>query len=137
MTAATVAPTPPSRNSAANVIRTTPVLKVWSSVWVRSAAIGATLVAVRAGSSAAPTVTTRPMARARAMVLGASDTPPEGRSCPKALSTASAPAPRPSPVSRPRAEEMSPTTTDSRRMEPKTCLRVAPMQRSSAISLVR
>ncbi len=93
---ATVVPTPATRNSPAKTIRTSPVLKVCSSACARSAAIGATRVAARAGSSAATTVTVRPMTRPRTMVRGARVTAAsKGIGASNIASTASAPAPRP------------------------------------------
>ncbi|GAA3444772.1 hypothetical protein GCM10018955_42100 [Planomonospora venezuelensis] len=132
-----VAPPPASRNNPAKTPRSTPVRNVCSSTCERSAAIGATRVAARAGSSAAATVISTPSTMPTATVRGASATPPEGTSIPVRPSTASAPAPRPRPASRPSTDAIRPTTADSSRTEPNTCLRVAPMQRSSAISRVR
>jgi hypothetical protein len=101
------------------------------------AAIGATLAALRAGRSAATTVTPIPTPNATTAVRGWKASPPAGMPKPSASSSALRPAAMPSPAASPRKEARSPMTTASTSTDPSTWPRLAPSARSRPFSRVR
>ena len=99
----------------------------------RTAAIGGTRVARRAGTMLASTVITVPSASETRTVRSANTIPASGSSPPIALSSLASP----NPANRPMTEASSPITTPSITTERMTCLREAPSVRSVANSRVR
>ena len=99
----------------------------------RTAAIGGTRVARRAGTTLASTVITVPSASETSTVRSAKTIPASGSSPPIALSSLASPNPANSPIT----EASSPITRPSITTERMTCLREAPSVRSVANSRVR
>ena len=99
----------------------------------RTAAIGGTRVARRAGTMLASTVITVPSASETRTVRSANTIPASGRSPPIAVSSLASPNPANSPIT----EASSPITRPSITTERMTCLREAPSVRSVANSRVR
>jgi len=121
-------------------ITTTAVLSEWAAKRdggsvepSRTAAIGGTRVARRAGTTLASTVITVPSASETSTVRSANTIPASGRSPPIAVSSLASPNPANSPIT----EASSPITTPSITTERMTCLREAPSVRSVANSRVR
>ena len=108
-----------------------------SSAVSRSASIGATFAALRAGNHAATNVTTTPMTIETTIVRGAITAPPMGRSRPNAFSTKRSPCAVAMPATTPIADANTPVKNASSRIDRITCLRFAPIARNSAVSLVR
>ena len=141
-------PTPPpdkpmARNAAPNSITTVPMtarrtdVPVRSTATSRSAAIGATFPALRAGKYAASTVTIVPTTIEMTIVLGFTTVPVAGSLKPNAVNALAMPLAVAIPAATPIAEANSPVSTDSSTSERITCLRFAPIARSSAVSRVR
>ncbi len=103
----------------------------------RSAAIGGTFPALRAGMYAASTVTTVPTTIEMTIVLLLTTVPEAGRSMSNTVNTLAIPLAVPMPATTPIAEANRPVSTDSNTSERITCLRLAPIARSSAVSRVR
>ena len=100
----------------------------------RRASTGATRVAPYAGATAATTVTTTPTSTAATTVRGSTAADVVGTSMPTAASSSRMPTARPTPASRPSADDTIPTTSASKTIPPSTWRRVAPTARSSAVS---
>ncbi len=103
----------------------------------RTAAIGGTRVARRAGMTLAATVTSVPTSSDTMIVRDATTVPASGRSAPSAANRAFMPLAMPSPSRMPDDRAMRPTITPSRTTERMTCLRDAPSVRNVANSRVR
>ena len=103
----------------------------------RTAAIGGTRVARRAGTIVASRVIPVPTTSETSTVLNAKTVPPSGRSTPIALNSTIMPFAIPKPRSSPIVDASSPITRPSSRTERMTCLREAPSVRSVANSRVR
>ena len=103
----------------------------------RTAAIGGTRVALRAGRMLAISVIPVPSTIDTITVLPANTVPPFGRSTPNAEKSAIMPFAIPSPSSSPITEASRPITSPSSRTERMTCLREAPSVRRVANSRVR
>ena len=101
------------------------------------AAMGETLVARRAGMTAAATVTTTPATRPMAAVRPRNTIGADGSSKPMARMIASSPWAAPSPRTMPAAEATMPTSRASVSTEPMSWVRLAPMARSRPSSRVR
>ena len=99
--------------------------------------MGATFAALRAGRYAATTVTTTPTTAETIRLAGATTEPVPGRSSPNAPSTARSACAVPIPATTPTAEANTPVNSASTMTERVTCLRFAPIARSSAVSFVR
>src|ERR671910_2922592 len=102
----------------------------------RSAANGAILAALRAGSHADSTVTISPTANDRAIALGEITVAPSGMSKPNADISRLRPEATPMPAARPAPDESAPMTTASMSTERFTWRPDAPIARSIAISRV-
>jgi hypothetical protein len=100
----------------------------------RSASIGATRVPVRAGMTAATSVTPTPTTSAATTVRGATTAVVLGTSTPTACSSRRMPAARPTPAPMPRAAETRPRTRASVTTPVTTWRRVAPTARNRATS---
>ena len=100
----------------------------------RNASIGSTLVARRAGTSAAATVTSVPTSIETTMVRGSSCSDVLGRLKPTASMRTLRPLATPRPIAMPIADAAAPSTTASMSRPRSTWRRVAPMARSRAIS---
>ena len=107
---------------------------VRSTATARIAAIGGTLPALRAGKYADASVTPVPTTNAVTTVDVVTASPPAGRSRPKPLSNCFSPAATPMPAARPTIEATTPVIVASSMTERITCLRLAPIARSRAIS---
>ena len=103
----------------------------------RTAAIGGTRVARRAGAMAASSVTPVPTSSDTMTVRIPNTVSPSGRSTPSALNRASMPLAIPNPRKRPIVEATRPMTSPSSLTERSTCLREAPSVRRVANSRVR
>ncbi len=103
----------------------------------RTAAIGGTPVARKAGRSAASSVTTVPRTIETITVRVAKTRPVCGRSAPNALKSSSRPFARPKPTNRPTIDARIPVVRPSRTTIQSTCQREAPTVRSVANSRVR
>ncbi len=103
----------------------------------RTAAIGSTRVARRAGRRLATTVTMTPTTIETITVRVLTTVPLLGSVRPAALNSANSPWARPRPASRPTTEATNPTASDSIRIERSTCRREAPSVRRVANSRVR
>ena len=103
----------------------------------RTAAIGGTRVARRAGTIVASSVTPVPTSIDTMIVWAAMTVSPSGRSTPSALNSVSMPLATPNPRNRPIVDATRPITRPSSRTERSTCLREAPSVRSVANSRVR
>ena len=108
-----------------------------STATSRNAAIGATLLARRAGNTAETTLTSVPATSEMITVPLEITTDPDGRSMPIADIIDASPAATPTPASRPVTEAIKPTASASTSTDDITCLRPAPIARNIAISLVR
>ncbi len=78
-----------------------------------------------------------PTSIATAIEPGAMTVAPPGSSTPNDVNSAARPLARPMPSTAPIAEATTPMTTDSATIMRSTCLRLEPMARSIAVSLVR
>ena len=103
----------------------------------RSASIGATRDARRAGETAAATVMVVPSRSETRTVLGAITSAVGGSFRPSAPTTAFSPIASTIPTSTPMTDATSPTTAASTRTEVITCRRVAPSARNNASSRLR
>ena len=103
----------------------------------RSAAIGATLLALSAGAIAATRVTTTPMLSAVTATPVVRPNPAVGMPAPIAPSTALSPIARPTPAPRPTTAAKKPIASASAATPASTWPRDAPIARSSAVSRVR
>jgi hypothetical protein len=103
----------------------------------RSASIGSTFVARRAGTSAETTVTSIPTSIPTTTVRGSSCNEVLGRRKPAEVMRTLSPLATPRPKAMPRAEAAVPSTVASTMRPRSTCRRVAPTARSSAISRER
>ena len=103
----------------------------------RTAAIGGTRVARRAGEIVASTVMPTPSSSETITVLRLNTVPVLGRSTPRALNSAFRPLAISKPSSRPTIAATSPVTKPSSSTERNTCLRDAPSVRSVASSRTR
>ena len=103
----------------------------------RTAAIGGTRVARRAGMIVASSVIPVPSSSDTITVRSANTAGASGRSTPIALNSASIPFAIPKPMKSPIVEATRPITRPSSRTERSTCLREAPRVRSVANSRVR
>ena len=103
----------------------------------RTAAMGGTRVALRAGRTLASTVTEVPTSIDTVTVRVAITVLASGRSTPSALIRAIMPLAMPMPATSPAADAARPMTRPSRTTERLTCLREAPSVRSVANSRVR
>ncbi len=108
-----------------------------SSAPSRTAAIGGTRVARRAGRSAASIVITTPTSSETTIVRVANTVAACGRSIPKETNSALRPFASPSPRKSPTTEASRPSRNASSSTERSTCRRVAPSVRSVASSRVR
>ena len=106
----------------------------WAS---RSASIGATLAARRAGTSAAITVTSVPTTIETTKVRPRITVPDDGISSPVALRAPLSRIAIPMPASTPSSEDTTPITVASTMTEVITCRPLAPSARNSASSRVR
>lgn len=109
-------------------------LPVRSRATARIAATGGMRPAFRAGKYADSSVTPVPTTIAVTTAVVVTVRPPAGRSTPKPDRRALRPAATPMPVTRPASEAMTPTIAASSITERMTCLVLAPIARSRAIS---
>lgn len=129
---------PASTHSTARIVRTIPARdRAPAASSGRSAASGDTLVARRAGASAASTVVTRPTTSGTAIPAGVTTSPPAGMPSDDRPSRTTASPASPVPTAIPATEATRPSSSDSTTTDPKTCRRRAPTQRSRASSRVR
>ncbi len=103
----------------------------------RMAATGGVVEARHAGKIEATSVTPTPMTIELTIVVVEMTGAVEGTPMPAASSRARSPTARPMPASNPSSDATIPTASASRKIEPSTWLRLAPMARSSATSRVR
>ncbi len=103
----------------------------------RMAATGGTLAARRAGKRAATSVTSTPTVIELRMVVVEITGAVAGTPIPAASSRALSPTARPMPAANPSKDATIPTARASRKIDPSTCPRPAPMARSRATSRVR
>ncbi len=103
----------------------------------RSASIGDTRAARRAGNNAAPIVTPTPTTKATTMVDTVTTLGPEGSSMPNPANRERMPLASSTPSPSPTSAEITPTTAASIATVPSTWLRTAPIARIRPSSWVR
>ena len=108
-----------------------------SSAEARSASIGRTRLPRRAGTIAAPKVTTTPTTMAITMPDVLMVRPPAGNARPNASNAAFNSAATPMPPNRPTTDASTPITSASTIVACNTCPRVAPIARMRADSRLR
>ena len=112
-------------------------MELLGAVLSRSASIGATRDARRAGETAAATVIVVPNTSETRTVLGAITSAVGGSFRPTAATSAFSPIASTIPTSTPMTDATSPTTAASTRTEVITCRRMAPSARNNASSRLR
>ena len=128
---------PSARIAAPTMIRSFEPYPVLPAATSCMAATGGTFAALRAGETAATTVTASPARPATTTVRALNTMPPPGTPTPSPLSSALRAAATPIPAPRPTSDAATPTTTASTRTEPSTWRLLAPSALSKPFSLVR
>ena len=136
-TASHSAPAPASSSRTAAVPATQPGRVALATAWLRMAARGATLVALRAGRMAATTVTASPVATPIRTVAGVRPNDAGASSAPRLARSWRRPSATPKPAPRPSSDDSRPSTAASPSTVRKTWPRAAPTQRSSASCRLR